>query len=178
MPDRVEGEPVKMNSNSPHYKCPNCRRSNRSQLLEIIIDTLITLDKHEHFLLPFWNQMQSTTQQAYLDTIKRKPVCFSQIRADIRSSKKYLLSPKDFWKDIERVFVNAKAWNAVDVYTAAASLHEKANTFIKNKKLAEQVEINSMATMDESRFILFMRKVAKDLRKGIVPSGSRGSLET
>ena len=31
--------------------------------------------------------------------------------------------------------------------------------------------------MDESRFTLFMRKIAKDLRKGIVPSGSSGNVE-
>ena len=43
------------------------------------------------------------------------------IRDSIRSSKKYVVSPQDFWKDIERVFVNAKVfYDSVDVYNAAA----------------------------------------------------------
>ena len=32
--------------------------------------------------------------------------------------------------------------------------------------------------MDESRYTVFMRKIAKDLRKGIVPSASFNSLES
>ena len=96
-------------------------------------------------------------------------MCFSQIRNDIRNSKKYLTSPRDFWKDIERVFVNAKAFNdSVDVYNAAAALHEKANQFLKNKKLIEYVDVNCRATMEESKFTIFMRQLAKDLRKGII----------
>lgn len=97
------------------------------------------------------------------------------IRQDIRQTKKYMLNPKDFWKDIERVFVNAKAYNdSPEVYNAAAQLHEKANQFLKNKKLIDVVDVNCRATMDESRYTLFMRKVAKDLKKGIVPGGSSG----
>lgn len=100
------------------------------------------------------------------------------IRDSIRNTKKYIVSPHDFWKDIERVFVNAKVFNdSVDVYNAASQLHEKANAFLKNRKLCEQVEVNSKATMDEMRFTLFMRKIAKDIKKGIVPSGASGTLE-
>ena len=73
------------------------------------------------------------------------------------------------------MFVNAKAYNdSPEVYNAASLHHEKANQFIKNKKLGEVVDGNSRATMDESRFTVCMRKIAKDLRKGIVPS-SHGS---
>lgn len=69
--------------------------------------------------------------------------------------------------------MNAKAYNdSSEVYNAASQLHEKANQFIKNKKLAEVVEANSRATMDENRYTVSMRKVAKDLRKGIVPSSA------
>ena len=83
------------------------------------------------------------------------------------------MDPANFWKDIERVFVNAKAYNdSPEIYNAAEKLHDKANQFLKNRKLIEVVETNSKATMDEQRFTLFMRKVAKDLRKGIVPSGN------
>ena len=57
-------------------------------------------------------------------------------------------------------------------------MHEKANQLLKNRKLVEVVEVNSRATMDESRYTVFMRKIAKDLRKGIVPSASFGGLES
>lgn len=45
IPDRVEGELIKISANSPLYKCPPCRKANRSQLLEQIIEVLIALDK-------------------------------------------------------------------------------------------------------------------------------------
>ena len=45
IPDRIEGELIKVNANSPLYKCPNCRKNNRSQLMEQIIEVLIALDK-------------------------------------------------------------------------------------------------------------------------------------
>ena len=65
--------------------------------------------------------MTASVQQTYIDIIKRQPICFSMIRDSIRSSKKYVVSPQDFWKDIERVFVNAKVfYDSVDVYNAAA----------------------------------------------------------
>ena len=54
MPERVEGELVKYGANSPQYKCPNCRKTNRNALLEQIIDVLIELDKQKYFLHPFW----------------------------------------------------------------------------------------------------------------------------
>ena len=94
--------------------------------------------------------MQPQAQQEYFDIIKRKPICFSTIIQDIRQTKKYLLNPKDFWKDIERVFVNAKAYNdSPEVYNAASILYEKAIQFTKNKKLCEVVEANSRATIEE-----------------------------
>ena len=34
MPEHIEGEILKISANSPHYKCPNCRRTNRNSLLE------------------------------------------------------------------------------------------------------------------------------------------------
>lgn len=139
---------------------------------------MISQDKQQHFLLPFWEQMTPIVQQAYFDIIKRKPICFKMISDNVRNTKKYLVSPADFWKDIERVLINAKVFNdSVDVYNAAVALHEKANAFLKNRKLVEQVLTNGQATMDETRFTLFMRKIAKDLRKGIVPSGAGGTLE-
>ena len=58
MPERIEGELVKFNANSPQYKCPNCRRANRNSLLEQVIEVLMVSDKQEHFLLPFWDSMQ------------------------------------------------------------------------------------------------------------------------
>ena len=89
------------------------------------------------------------------------------------------MSPREFWRDIERVFVNAKAYNdSPEVYNAASQLHEQANQFIKNKKLCDFVDGNSRATMEESKFTLNMRRIAKTFKKGIVPSGGQGAIET
>ena len=57
MPEKIEGEVQKLSANAQQYKCPNCRRANRSSLLEQIIEVLIAYDKKEHFLLPFWESM-------------------------------------------------------------------------------------------------------------------------
>ena len=57
MPDCIEGEQTKLSTNMPLYKCPSCRRTNRNQLLENIVEVLISNDKQEHFLLPFWEHM-------------------------------------------------------------------------------------------------------------------------
>ena len=85
------------------------------------------------------------------------------------------MSPKDFWKDIERVFVNAKAFNdSPEVYKAAAQLHEKANQFLKNKKLIDFIDVNSRASIEEGKHAIIMRKIGKELRKGIVPNGTKG----
>ena len=57
MPDLVEGDAPKISANQAHYKCPNCRKTNRNVLLEQIIDLLTGADKAGHFLMPFWEQM-------------------------------------------------------------------------------------------------------------------------
>ena len=62
MPERIEGEPIKVSSRQPQYKCPVCRRANRNNLLEDVIDVLIANDKQKHFLSPFWEVMQPQAQ--------------------------------------------------------------------------------------------------------------------
>ena len=68
---------------------------------------MIVEDKQKHFLTPFWEAMGG----AYLEIIK-KPICFSMIRQEISKSKKYLTQPELFKSDIERIFVNARKFNA------------------------------------------------------------------
>jgi len=64
--------------------------------------------------------MQPQAQQEYFDIIKRDPVCFSRIQANIRANKRYLTNPEHFWTDLSSVFVNAKAYNdSPEIYNQA-----------------------------------------------------------
>jgi hypothetical protein len=113
-------------------------------------------DKQKHFLLPFWEVMQS---KAYLELIKH-PMCFSIIRNNLKThSKKYLFNLKLFKQDIERIFVNAKTFNAssTEVYKAAHMIHEKANQIMSNKPLMEIIDNFSKQSIEEAKFLNYVR---------------------
>ena len=73
-----------------------------------MVDILIAEDKQKYFISSFWETMPGV---AYLDIIKR-PICFNMIRQNISRDKKYLLQPEVFKSDIERIFLNARQFNA------------------------------------------------------------------
>lgn len=88
-------------------------------------------------------------------------MCFLMIKNELKTSKKYLLDIKAFKGDIERIFVNAKTYNAnqTEIYQTAIRIHEKATQMMNNEKLKETVESFSKATIDEGNFSLYMRQL-------------------
>lgn len=73
-------------------------------------------------------------------------MCFSMIKKELRlNSSRYLTNPKLFRQDVDRVFVNAKNFNAneTEVYAKACNLQEKANHILNNTHLVSVLELNS-----------------------------------
>ena len=93
------------------------------------------------------------------------------IRNELRTSKKYLLDPKTFKSDIEKIFINAKTYNAnqTDIFQAAIKVHDKASQILNNKKLIETIDAHSKCTIDEGLFSQYRRKFHEYKKEGKDP---------
>ena len=79
------------------------------------------------------------------------------------------MQPKQFEADIERVFVNARKFNAkhTDIHKQACAIYEKMLHLFGNARFKEVTVHNSKVTYDEFIYGQYMYRYHKALRKGV-----------
>jgi hypothetical protein len=120
------------------YACVACRQKSRADFINQIVDYMISEDKKNEFLAPFWLQPNNAQ---YL-TIIKDPICFQNVKDELNAFEpnfcsatnkfaelKYLSKPEQFRADIERIFRNAKTFNPIsnEIHKLAVRMQEKCN---------------------------------------------------